>query len=201
AGRQVEPQGQDILRERDLRVGGPLAGPHGGDHHGDAPERELVHQCGRGVVEQVSVVDPEQQRPAARPRGGEPGGRGGSRRSPPRRSAGGRRGETAPNGIEAAARVAASHSTPHPAASARARASRAILVLPTPASPASTTPRAPVSARTADSTSSSAWRPTSGHVTSTQASSTDRTGQPANRVGNYSRQGSRLGIGSGWGRR
>jgi hypothetical protein len=33
-----------------------------------------VHQCGRGVVEQVSVVDPEQQRPAARPLGEQLGG-------------------------------------------------------------------------------------------------------------------------------
>jgi hypothetical protein len=100
-----------------------------------------------------------------------------SRGSSPRRSVGGSRWETAPNGIEAAARVAASHSTSQPAASARARASRVSLVLPIPASPASTIPPARVSARLAASASSSARRPTSGHSTSTQASYTDRTGQ------------------------
>ena len=93
-----------------------------------------MHQRGRGVIQQVSVVDPEQQRPPTRPLGEQLGGPAEGVEAIVAEALGrGQQVGDAPNGIEAAARVAATHSTSHPAASARARASRASLVLPTPA--------------------------------------------------------------------
>ncbi len=70
----------------------------------------------------------------------------------------------APSGTAAALRVAWTHATGAPAASARAQASRASRDLPTPASAITTTPLTPASARAAPIASSSASRPISGQT-------------------------------------
>ncbi len=71
---QVQTAGQAVLPQRDHRVGSRLSGPHGGEHHRQAAERELVHQHGRGVVQQVGVVNPKDQQPPAAPLGHQGGG-------------------------------------------------------------------------------------------------------------------------------
>ena len=72
-------------------------------------------------------------------------------------------GANAPNGIDAAERVARTHATALPRPAATSEASSASRVLPTPAGPAITTPPAEPSASASATTRSSASRPTSGH--------------------------------------
>ena len=56
---QVEPFAQPVLPQPDDRVGDVLATPHRGQHPQAVLGRELVHQCGRGLVQRVGVVDGE----------------------------------------------------------------------------------------------------------------------------------------------
>jgi hypothetical protein len=72
--RHGHPPGQAVLPQRDDRVGGGLAAAHGGHDRRQRAGHELVDERGRGVVEQVRVVDPEQQRPPTRPLGEQLGG-------------------------------------------------------------------------------------------------------------------------------
>ena len=84
---QVEPFAQPVLPQPDDRVGDVLATPHRGQHPQAVLGRELVHECGRGLVQRVGIVDGEHRGLA-----GEDGLRAGPGRPPRRRwAAAGRR--------------------------------------------------------------------------------------------------------------
>jgi hypothetical protein len=60
-GRQLEAPGGTVLPERHYRVGCWCPAPERDQHDRLVVEGELVHQRGRGVIQQVRVINPEDQ--------------------------------------------------------------------------------------------------------------------------------------------
>ena len=154
-----------VLPQRRDRLGQTFAGL-GGDHDEHLTVGgHLEDQRRRHVVEQVNVVAEQDQLAIARQ------GAAGPRRPAIsgfiRSANSGRRGASAPSGIAAAARVAATRAVTAPPASASFSASIANRVLPTPGWPTRTTPPPPVRRALAIRANSSC-RPTNGQVRVTE---------------------------------